>query len=65
MGDEDSDVEIESTSNMANVEEFLMEKMSKDLPPVDLEEPFCWQAYRYAKVCALSLFLYPLISFMD
>lgn len=50
MGDEDSDVEIESTSNMANVEEFLMEKMSKDLPPVDLEEPFCWQAYRYAKV---------------
>ncbi|KAL3577687.1 hypothetical protein D5086_019191 [Populus alba] len=50
MGDEDSDVEIESTSNMANVEEFLMEKMSKDLPPADLEEPFCWQAYRYAKV---------------
>lgn len=50
MGGEDSDVEIESTSNMANVEEFLMEKMTKDLPPVDLEEPFCWQAYRYAKV---------------
>ncbi|KAJ6722040.1 AP-5 COMPLEX SUBUNIT MU-1 [Salix viminalis] len=50
MGDEDSDVEIESTNNMANVEEFLMEKMSKDLPSVDLEEPFCWQAYKYAKV---------------
>ncbi|KAJ6313581.1 hypothetical protein OIU76_010917 [Salix suchowensis] len=50
MGDEDSDVEIESTNNMANVEEFLMEKMSKYLPSVDLEEPFCWQAYKYAKV---------------
>lgn len=57
MGDEDSDVETESANNMVNVEEFLMEKMSKDLPPVDLEEPFCWQAYNYAKVCALSPFL--------
>ncbi|XP_048235259.1 AP-5 complex subunit mu [Ricinus communis] len=50
MSDGDSDVEAESTNNMVNVEEFLMDKMSKDLPPVDLEEPFCWQAYNYAKV---------------
>ncbi|OWM78521.1 hypothetical protein CDL15_Pgr016245 [Punica granatum] len=48
--EEDSDIDAESNSNMMNVEEFLMEKMSKDLPPVDLEEPFCWEAYNYAKV---------------
>ncbi|XVF62739.1 hypothetical protein PTKIN_Ptkin09bG0032300 [Pterospermum kingtungense] len=48
--DEDSDNETESTNNVVNVEEFLMEKMSKDLPPVDLEEPFSWHAYNYAKV---------------
>ncbi|KAL1372599.1 hypothetical protein HN51_002718 [Arachis hypogaea] len=48
--DEDSDNEAENASNMVN-EEHLMEKMNKDLPPVDLEEPFCWQAYNYAKVC--------------
>ncbi|CAJ2634459.1 AP-5 complex subunit mu [Trifolium pratense] len=47
--DEDSDNEAENASNMIN-EEHLMEKMNKDLPPVDLEEPFCWQAYNYAKV---------------
>ncbi|KAK4266440.1 hypothetical protein QN277_027362 [Acacia crassicarpa] len=46
---EDSDSEAENTSNMVN-EEHLMEKMNKDLPPVDLEEPFCWKAYNYAKV---------------
>lgn len=49
--DEDSDVETENSTNMVNVEEFLMEKMNNDLPPADLEEPFCWQAYNYAKVC--------------
>ncbi|GMP80406.1 hypothetical protein CsSME_00035515 [Camellia sinensis var. sinensis] len=48
--DEDSDMETEATNNVVNVEVFLMEKMNKDLPPVDLEEPFCWQAYNYAKV---------------
>ncbi|CAL5417865.1 unnamed protein product [Camellia sinensis] len=48
--DEDSDTETEATNNVVNVEDFLMEKMNKDLPPVDLEEPFCWQAYNYAKV---------------
>ncbi|KDP40069.1 hypothetical protein JCGZ_02067 [Jatropha curcas] len=48
--DGDSDGEGESTNNMVNVEEFLMEKMSKNLPAVDLDEPFCWQAYNYAKV---------------
>ncbi|MED6119762.1 AP-5 complex subunit mu [Stylosanthes scabra] len=46
--DEDSDHEAENAGNMVN-EEHLMEKMNKDLPPVDLEEPFCWQAYNYAK----------------
>ncbi|XP_028057354.1 AP-5 complex subunit mu-like isoform X2 [Camellia sinensis] len=53
--DEDSDMETEATNNVVNVEDFLMEKMNKDLPPVDLEEPFCWQAYNYAKVCLLSI----------
>ncbi|TYG55446.1 hypothetical protein ES288_D09G273600v1 [Gossypium darwinii] len=48
--DDDSDNETENTNNMANTEEFLMEKMSKDLLPVDLEEPFSWLAYNYAKV---------------
>ncbi|KAG7013601.1 AP-5 complex subunit mu, partial [Cucurbita argyrosperma subsp. argyrosperma] len=47
----DSDIETESASDVVSIEEFLMEKMSKDhLPPVELEEPFCWQAYNYAKV---------------
>ncbi|XP_050216286.1 AP-5 complex subunit mu [Mercurialis annua] len=50
MSDGESDGETESTSNMVNAEELLIEKMCKDLPPVDLEEPFCWQAYNYAKV---------------
>lgn len=58
MSDGDSDVEAESANNMVNVEEFLMEKMSKNLPPVDLEEPFCWQAYNYAKVCSFSPSIY-------
>ncbi|XP_022740434.1 AP-5 complex subunit mu-like [Durio zibethinus] len=48
--DEDSDNETENTNNMVNIEELLMEKMSKDLTPVDLEEPFSWHAYNYAKV---------------
>lgn len=48
--DEDSDIETDNTNNVVNIEEFLMEKMNVDLPPVDLEEPFCWQAYNYAKV---------------
>lgn len=51
IAEDDSDNEPESSSNMVNVEEFLEEKMNKDLPSVDLEEPFCWQAYNYAKVC--------------
>ncbi|CAI9118645.1 OLC1v1020241C1 [Oldenlandia corymbosa var. corymbosa] len=50
LDDEDSDFESESGNNMVNVEDFLLEKMSKDLQVVDLEEPFCWQAYSYAKV---------------
>ncbi|KAL0376535.1 UNVERIFIED_CONTAM: AP-5 complex subunit mu [Sesamum calycinum] len=50
MTDEDSDLETESGGSMVNVEDYIMEKMSKDLQAVDLEEPFCWQAYNYAKV---------------
>ncbi|KAL1803846.1 hypothetical protein ACET3Z_032493 [Daucus carota] len=50
LAGEDSDAEMESSNNMANVEDLLMEKMNKDLKSVDLEEPFCWQAYNYAKV---------------
>ncbi|XP_004296975.1 PREDICTED: AP-5 complex subunit mu [Fragaria vesca subsp. vesca] len=49
--DEDSDMETDGNNySMVNVEEFLMEKMSKDLHPANLEEPFCWHAYNYAKV---------------
>ncbi|GMI95869.1 hypothetical protein like AT2G20790 [Hibiscus trionum] len=47
--DDDSDNEPENANNMVNIEEFLEEKMNKDLPPVDLEEPFSWLAYNYAK----------------
>ncbi|KAL2928900.1 AP-5 complex subunit mu [Bienertia sinuspersici] len=50
--DEDSDTEMEKPNNGVNIEELLEEKMRKDLPPIDLEEPFCWQAYDYAKVTA-------------
>lgn len=47
--EEDSEVEQDSSNNV-NIEEYLMEKMNKDLQAVDLEEPLCWQAYNYAKV---------------
>ncbi|CAH9099512.1 unnamed protein product [Cuscuta europaea] len=47
---DDEDDELDSTNHAINVEDILMEKMSKDLQAVDLEEPFCWQAYDYAKV---------------
>lgn len=59
FADDDSDAEMEGSSNMVNVDEGLMEKMNKDLPSVDLEEPFCWQAYNYAKVsnCLARRFL--------
>ncbi|KAL2463994.1 AP-5 complex subunit mu [Forsythia ovata] len=50
IADDDSDLETESSSNIVNVEDYLLEKMSKDLQAVDLDEPFCWQAYDYAKV---------------
>ncbi|KAL0921991.1 hypothetical protein M5K25_005947 [Dendrobium thyrsiflorum] len=48
--DEDSDVDQDGPNNMANIEEHLMEVMNKDLQAAELEEPFCWQAYNYAKV---------------
>ncbi|CAI9289164.1 unnamed protein product [Lactuca saligna] len=51
VGDEESDTEMESGNNsMVNVDEYLIEKMNKNLLAVDLEEPFCWHAYNYAKV---------------
>ncbi|GER37452.1 AP-5 complex subunit mu [Striga asiatica] len=52
LADEDSDLESEAGGggSMVNVEDQIMEKMNKDLQAVDLEEPFCWQAYNYAKV---------------
>lgn len=56
--DEDSDTETDGNNNsMVNVEEFIMEKMSKDLHPANLEEPFCWHAYNYAKVFIFIYFL--------
>lgn len=48
--EEDSDVELDVPNNMANIEEHLMEVMSKDLQAAELEESLCWQAYNYAKV---------------
>lgn len=52
VGDEESDTEMESgnNNNYNNMDEYLIEKMNKNLPAVDLEEPFCWHAYNYAKV---------------
>ncbi|KAG8048834.1 hypothetical protein GUJ93_ZPchr0009g760 [Zizania palustris] len=47
---EDSDSEQDNTKNGANLDDYLMEKMNKDLQAVDLEEPLSWQAYNYAKV---------------
>ncbi|KAK3136675.1 hypothetical protein QOZ80_5BG0440810 [Eleusine coracana subsp. coracana] len=47
---EDSDSEQENSKNGSNLDDYLMEKMNKDLQAVDLEEPLCWQAYNYAKV---------------
>lgn len=56
--DEDSDIETDGNNNsMVNVEEFLMEKMNKDLHPADLEDPFCWHAFNYAKVLIFSCLL--------
>ncbi|MQM13884.1 hypothetical protein Taro_046810 [Colocasia esculenta] len=55
ISEDDSDLEQENSSNSANVEEFLMEKMNKEIPPADMEQPFCWQAYNYAKVRILLL----------
>ncbi|KAB2599509.1 AP-5 complex subunit mu [Pyrus ussuriensis x Pyrus communis] len=51
IADEDSNIETDgNNNNMVNVDEFLTEKMSKDLHPADLEEAFSWHAYNYAKV---------------
>lgn len=63
-GDEDSDVEIEQGNNMVNLEEYLMEKMNKQLPAVDLEEPFCWHAYNYAKVYEFKVLFFLFLCFL-
>ncbi|KAL6623313.1 hypothetical protein ACP70R_033192 [Stipagrostis hirtigluma subsp. patula] len=48
---EDSDGEQDNNiKNGANLDDYIMEKMNKDLQAVDLEEPLSWQAYNYAKV---------------
>lgn len=49
-GDDDEENDGEGTENVVNVEDVLVQKMNKDLPAVEMEEPFCWQAYDYAKV---------------
>ncbi|KAM3702084.1 hypothetical protein ACJW31_04G000100 [Castanea mollissima] len=58
IADEDSDVKTQNSNNMVNMEEFIMEKLINDLPPVDLKEPFCWQAYNYAKVTSGNYILW-------
>ena len=47
---EDSDSE-QDVKNGASLDDYIMEKINKDLQAVDLEEPLSWQAYNYAKVC--------------
>lgn len=50
LAENESDDESKSPDSMVNVEDYLIEKMNRDLQSVELEEPFCWQAYNYAKV---------------
>ncbi|KAG2621148.1 hypothetical protein PVAP13_3NG220200 [Panicum virgatum] len=47
---EDSDSEQDNVKNGASLDDYIMEKINKDLQAVDLEEPLSWQAYNYAKV---------------
>lgn len=63
MADGDSDLESESTGSVVNVEDYITEKMNKDLQAVDLEDPFSWQAYNYAKVCLFHINITCLSSF--
>jgi AP-5 complex subunit mu-1 len=48
---DDSDSEQDNVKNGASLDDYIMEKINKDLQAVDLEEPLSWQAYNYAKVC--------------
>ncbi|XP_057868146.2 AP-5 complex subunit mu isoform X2 [Cryptomeria japonica] len=48
--EEESDSEGDGSNGLNNIEEFLEEKMNKDLNAVELEEPFTWEAYNFAKV---------------
>jgi AP-5 complex subunit mu-1 len=52
---EDSDSEQDNVKNGASLDDYIMEKMNKDLQAVDLEEPLSWQAYNYAKVCLYQM----------
>lgn len=47
---DDSDNEQDNVKNGASLDDYIMEKINKDLQAVDLEEPLSWQAYNYAKV---------------
>eukprot|EP00249_Psilotum_nudum_P020198 c27600_g1_i1 orf=232-2142(+) len=50
---EEFNPEIEADSETAKGQDLFQEKMSKgdaNLAAVDLDEPFCWEAYSYAKV---------------
>lgn len=50
---EDFDVETEASVDKNKVQDTLQEAMTREdanLAAVELEEPFCWEAYSYAKV---------------
>lgn len=47
------DIENEAVGDKSQAQDTLQERMTKEdlnLAAVDLEEPFCWEAYSYAKV---------------
>ncbi|KAH7279226.1 hypothetical protein KP509_37G011400 [Ceratopteris richardii] len=47
------DIESEAANDKSQSQDSLQEKMTKEdlnLAAVDLDEPFCWEAYSYAKV---------------
>lgn len=50
---EEFDIESELVADTNQAQDTLQERMTKEdlnLAAVDLEEPFCWEAYSYAKV---------------
>ncbi|MCO5584390.1 hypothetical protein L7F22_038316 [Adiantum nelumboides] len=47
------DIESDAASDKNQAQDTLQERMTKEdlnLAAVDLEEPFCWEAYSYAKI---------------